>query len=95
MSKQIIIFGCSHLGQQIYRQIKERKADLRVCFLDNDTDKRKQEFCGEQVISLEEAAANYREAFYITASYRFCREMRDQLEEAGIAESNIFFRICL
>lgn len=60
-------------------------------FLDNDTDKRKQEFCGEQVISLEEAAANYREAFYITASYRFCREMRDQLEEAGIAESNIFF----
>lgn len=91
MSRQIIIFGCSNLGKQIYEQIREIKLDLPICFLDNDKEKRMTEFCGEQVISLEDAAMNYREDSYITASYRFYREMRDQLKEIGVAESNIFF----
>lgn len=92
--KKIVIFGAGYYGKIALDIIG--KEDV-VFFLDNEVEKRRAEFRGIKVISLEDFLPMKDKYHVIVASIKYATEMENQLKEIGIKDyTNIikYIRFC-
>ncbi len=89
MSKQVVIFGFSDIGQQFCDEVDEKFPEKVVCFCDNAKDKMGKSYREYTVLSLEEVKSKYVEALIVITSQNYSDEIQKQLREAGYASEQV------
>lgn len=87
--KVVFIFGCTDLGKNAYRIVKDINISVPVIFIDNSLEKQRDLFCGEKVYGIEQIDFTSDNPYYIIASYSFCKEMESQLLERTVKREYI------
>jgi len=89
--KKVIVFGNGKIGKRVINilipRIK-RLDNLLIC--DNDRNKQGVKYKGIEIMPIESAAKENRDAVYIIATTRYVNEMKKQLLENEISEKNIY-----
>lgn len=83
--KEIVIFGYSSIGKEVYLDLKLYDQDKKVVFCDNDRKKQER----TDVCSVHDAVEYYPDALFIIVSIYHFQEMREQLYAGGVDTSQI------
>lgn len=86
--KQIIIFGFSQIGQELYNCLKKSQINIR-CFADNDNSKQGNCHGKKDILSVEQVLTKFLEPFFIIASQGYSNEIRNQLMGLGVRDDHI------
>ncbi len=86
----VIIFGAGFCGKIYKRFIEGYKVGTLVAFCDNSSELIGSICEGLPVISVEEAYRKMSNALFVLGSYKFSKEMKEQLLELGMEEERIF-----
>lgn len=88
LKKNFLIFGAGNVGMLVNQYLKERKK-AAVAYLDNNSGNWNKYINNLLVISPDVAVKKYQNAVYMIANASYEQEMKKQLIELGVRESNI------
>lgn len=87
-SKEIIVFGCGAVGQDVYHLLSAAGIMIE-CFCDNN--KAGKVFLNHRIISTNELREKYNDAFIVIATTNFKDEVYDQLISFGFQKEKIYY----
>ncbi|MBQ9359727.1 MAG: glycosyltransferase family 2 protein [Lachnospiraceae bacterium] len=88
-ASDVIVFGSGLRGNNIYAFLVSNGINSIRAFCDNDTGRQGDSRYGVGIMAPEEAAGRYAEAIYIITVSLHEQEIREQLENTGVAEERI------
>lgn len=86
--KNVIIFGFSEIGRELYNFLVREGLTNICCFCDNDIAKQNEKFV-IPIISLDKAIKEYEEPFFLIASQIYGDEIEKQIMSRGVLEEQI------
>ena len=80
--QEVYIFGAKELGKRFHDFFSQ--AGIKVLgFIDNDTAKQKQEFCGCKILNIKDLLDKKEQITIVIASIYYLHEINEQLKELG------------
>jgi len=80
--QEVYIFGAKELGKRFYDFFSQ--AGIKVLgFIDNDTAKQNQEFCGSKILNIKDLLDKKEQITIVIASIYYLHEINEQLKELG------------
>lgn len=89
-AKQIIVFGCGHLGKFVPILLESHGINKMEAYCDNNSELGGTYLYGKPVISPKEAVQEYPQAVFIVAIKAHLQAIQKQLVSMGIAEDQIY-----
>ena len=87
----IVIFGASEIGRQLYFMLKKENITFVRAYCDNDDGKQGIIMDGIQIMNPNDAVRKYPDAVFIIISMLYADEMMNQLVLLGVPATHISF----
>lgn len=88
-AKEIVIFGLSKIGINLYHRLKNSGISNIVAFCDNAEEKQSEYYDGIPCCSVDDIVKKWKNAVIVNTSQKYYDEIQMQLESKGIKSSQI------